>query len=723
RKTRQIQLGSVKVGGDAPITVQSMTKTDTRDVEATLLQIWALEAAGCDIVRCAVPVREAAEKLGEIKRQIRIPLVADIHFNYKLALIALEQGVDGLRLNPGNIGGKAFVQEVVNAAKERRVPIRIGVNAGSLEKDLLAKYGGPTAAGMVESALRHIRILEDCGYQEMKISLKASDPRMMIEAYRLLADQVDYPFHLGVTEAGTPSVGIIKSAVGLGALLSEGIGDTIRVSLSADPVEEVRVGIEILKALGLRRGGLTFVACPSCGRADVDLVKLAREIEEEFKGLNEEIHIAVMGCLPPEQPVVTRDGLRPIAAVTEGDEVLTHAGTYRPVVLATRHHYRGELVEVVPAGLPAFRLTPNHPVWAVPPPAGRRGGDRAPGVRERRGASAQPEWVPAGELRAGWVLAYPVSQEKEDRATQMVPGLGEVPVDEDLLALAGYYLARGTPRGRDGKPERVVFSFTGGRVAACVERLGAALRGLGVPVAVRRRRTGADVLAHSPALGEMLARWFGAGADKRVPDWVMRLPHAKQAALVRALWDAGGSIGRVGGGPAACGTPSATLGVQVHQLLLRLGIPTSLHLRHRAGGRRAWVVTTTAREALAALAGTPGRQPAAGAAQAGQAVLDDGRLYVVVRSVRRVPWEGRVHNLEVEGVHSFAVPGAALHNCEVNGPGEARAADIGVAGGKGIGLIFRGGEVIRKVPEAEIVSAMREEVQRFLAERRAAAPA
>src|SRR6266446_4422914 len=211
RKTRQIQLGSVKVGGGAPITVQSMTKTDTRDVQATLLEIWSLEAAGCDIVRCAVPVRDAAEKLGEIKRQIRIPLVADIHFNYKLAL-------------------------------------------------------------------------------------NASDPLMMIEAYRMLSDQVDYPFHLGVTEAGTPGVGTIKSSVGLGAVLSQGIGDTIRVSLSADPTEEVRVGIDILKALGLRKGGLTFVSCPSCGRADVDLVKLAKEVEDEFKGLNEEIHIAVMGC-------------------------------------------------------------------------------------------------------------------------------------------------------------------------------------------------------------------------------------------------------------------------------------------------------------------------------------------------------------------------------------------------------------------------------------------
>jgi (E)-4-hydroxy-3-methylbut-2-enyl-diphosphate synthase len=296
RKTRQIELGNVKVGGGAPITVQSMTKTDTRDVQATLLEIWSLEAAGCDIVRCAVPVREAAEKLGEIKRQIRIPLVADIHFNYKLALIALQQGVDGLRLNPGNIGGKKFVMEVVTLAKERKIPIRIGVNAGSLEKDLLDKHGGPTAQGMVESALRHIHILEECSYPEMKISLKASDPLMMIEAYRMLADQVDYPFHLGVTEAGTPGVGTIKSAVGLGAVLSQGIGDTIRVSLSADPTEEVRVGIDVLKSLGLRKGGLTFVSCPSCGRADVDLVKLAKEVEDEFRGLNEEIHIAVMGC-------------------------------------------------------------------------------------------------------------------------------------------------------------------------------------------------------------------------------------------------------------------------------------------------------------------------------------------------------------------------------------------------------------------------------------------
>ena len=297
RKTRQLQLGGVKVGGGAPITVQSMTKTDTRDVRATVHQIWALEAAGCDIVRVAVPVREAAEQLGEIKSRIRIPLVADIHFNYKLALIALEQGVDGLRLNPGNIGERWCVEEVIKLAAERRIPIRIGVNAGSLEKDLLKKYNGPTADGMVESALRHIGILEELDYREIKVSLKASDPLMMIEAYRMLAAKVDYPLHLGVTEAGTPTMGTIKSSVGIGTLLAEGIGDTIRVSLSADPVEEVRVGLEILKALGLRKQGMTFVACPSCGRADVDLIALAKKVEERMAPYsNKDIHVAVMGC-------------------------------------------------------------------------------------------------------------------------------------------------------------------------------------------------------------------------------------------------------------------------------------------------------------------------------------------------------------------------------------------------------------------------------------------
>jgi (E)-4-hydroxy-3-methylbut-2-enyl-diphosphate synthase len=298
RPTRQIRVGGVAVGGGAPITVQSMTKTDTRDADATAEQIWALEAAGCEIVRVAVPDADAAAAVPRIRAKIRIPLVVDIHFDYRLALACLEAGVDCLRINPGNIGPTWRVREVTKAAAERRVPIRIGVNAGSLEKHLLQKHGEPTAEAMVESALFHIRILEDLHYPELKVSLKSSDPKMMIDAYRLLAEQVAYPLHLGVTEAGTAASGSVKSAVGIGTLLAEGIGDTIRVSLTEDPTEEVRVGFEILKALGLRTRGLNIIACPSCGRVEIDLVGLTKEVERRLAALNirRSLTVAVMGC-------------------------------------------------------------------------------------------------------------------------------------------------------------------------------------------------------------------------------------------------------------------------------------------------------------------------------------------------------------------------------------------------------------------------------------------
>lgn len=298
RKTRQTQVGSMKIGGDAPVSVQSMTKTDTRNIEATVDQIWALEAAGCELVRVAVPDEEAAAALKEIRPQIRIPLIADIHFNYRLALMALEEGVDGLRLNPGNIGARWKVEEVVRAARDRRVSIRIGVNAGSLEKELMEKYGEPTPEAMVESALKHIQILEDLDYPEIKVSLKASHPPMMIAAYRLLAEKADYPFHLGVTEAGTAFPGTVKSAVGMGALLSQGIGDTIRVSLTEDCVEEIKVGFEILKALDLRKRGLNIIACPSCGRVEIDIMGLTKEVERRLAelGLKKSMNVAVMGC-------------------------------------------------------------------------------------------------------------------------------------------------------------------------------------------------------------------------------------------------------------------------------------------------------------------------------------------------------------------------------------------------------------------------------------------
>ena len=297
KKTRQIHIGPVAIGGGAPISVQSMTNTKTTDTEATLAQIRALAAAGCDIVRLAVPDMDAARNLKNILPKSPVPLVADIHFDYHLALEAIRQGIHGLRLNPGNIGGEENVRKVVEAAKAAGIPIRIGVNAGSLDKKLLAKYGGVTAEALVESALQHVRILEAQGFYDMKISLKAHDVPLTLAAYRLMSEKVDYPLHLGITEAGTAKTGVIKSAVGIGALLAEGIGDTIRISLTGDPVVEVRVANEILKSLGLKEYGPTLVACPTCGRTSIDLPAIAAEVEKKLAGITEPIEVAVMGCV------------------------------------------------------------------------------------------------------------------------------------------------------------------------------------------------------------------------------------------------------------------------------------------------------------------------------------------------------------------------------------------------------------------------------------------
>lgn len=296
RKTKKVKVGRIEIGGNAPISVQSMTNTDTRDVEATIKQVLELEAAGCDIVRLAVFDEECANTIQEIKKVTDIPLVADIHFDYRLALAAIEKGVDKLRINPGNIGGYSQVQEVVAAAKERNVPIRIGVNSGSLKKEILYKYGN-TPQAMVESALEHVAILERLGYENIVISLKASSVMKTIEAYRLMSQRVDYPLHLGVTEAGTAFSGTIKSAIGIGTLLAEGIGDTLRVSLTASPVEEVKVGREILKALGLRPYGIEIISCPTCGRCNIDLMGLTQRLEEKLKGIDYPLKVAVMGCV------------------------------------------------------------------------------------------------------------------------------------------------------------------------------------------------------------------------------------------------------------------------------------------------------------------------------------------------------------------------------------------------------------------------------------------
>ncbi len=305
--TKKIQIGDVTIGGGSPIAIQSMTNTKTEDVKATVAQILNLEQAGCQIIRCAVPTEEAARALGEIKKQIHIPLVADIHFDYKLAILAMENGADKIRINPGNIGGEDRVKAVVDVAKERGIPIRVGVNSGSLEKDLLEKYGGVTAEGLVESALRQVRLIEDLGYDQLVVSLKSSDVMMCVKAYELIAGECIYPLHVGITEAGTLLAGNIKSSIGLGLILNEGIGDTIRVSLTGDPLEEIKSAKLILQTLGLRKEGIEVVSCPTCGRTQIDLIGLADQVQEmvdeieadpaQAEKLPQGLKISFMGCV------------------------------------------------------------------------------------------------------------------------------------------------------------------------------------------------------------------------------------------------------------------------------------------------------------------------------------------------------------------------------------------------------------------------------------------
>ncbi len=297
KMTKEVQVGSVKIGGGNPVVIQSMCNTDTRDVASTVNQILELEEAGCELVRVAILDMEAADAIAEIKKQIHIPLVADIHFDYKLALRVMDLGIDKVRINPGNIGEESRIRQVVEKAKEKKIPIRIGVNSGSLEKDLVEKYGGVTPQGLVESALRHVQILEKYGFHDIVVSIKASDVVFSLEAYQLLSQAIDYPIHVGITEAGTVYGGTIKSAVGIGAILAAGIGDTIRVSLTGNPVEEIRAAKEILKSLGLRKFGIELISCPTCGRTQIDLISIANEVEKLCQGIDKNIKVAVMGCV------------------------------------------------------------------------------------------------------------------------------------------------------------------------------------------------------------------------------------------------------------------------------------------------------------------------------------------------------------------------------------------------------------------------------------------
>lgn len=297
RQTKTVQIGNRVIGGGNPILIQSMTNTKTEDVDATVVQIQKLAAAGCDIIRCAVPTKEAAEALGEIKKQIQIPLVADIHFDYRLAIAAMENGADKIRINPGNIGSKERLQAVVEVAKKRNIPIRVGVNSGSLEKNLVEKYHGVTAEGIVESALDKVQMIEDMGYDNLVISIKSSDVLMCVKAHELIAEKTQHPLHVGITESGTIISGNIKSSIGLGLILHQGIGDTIRVSLTGDPLEEIKSAKLILRTLGLRKGGIEVVSCPTCGRTQINLIELANQVENMVADIPLDIKVAVMGCV------------------------------------------------------------------------------------------------------------------------------------------------------------------------------------------------------------------------------------------------------------------------------------------------------------------------------------------------------------------------------------------------------------------------------------------
>ncbi|MCH5332314.1 MAG: flavodoxin-dependent (E)-4-hydroxy-3-methylbut-2-enyl-diphosphate synthase [Agathobacter sp.] len=344
-RTREVAIGSRVIGGGAEIAIQSMTNTRTEDVEATVAQIERLTAAGCEIIRCAVPTMAAAAALSEIKKRITIPLVADIHFDYRLALSAIEHGADKIRINPGNIGSAERVRAVVDAAKERAVPIRVGVNSGSLEKELLEKYGGVTAEALVESALTQAKRIEDMGYDNLVISIKSSDVMMCVKAHELIAEQTDHPLHVGITEAGTLTAGNIKSAVGLGLILHQGIGDTIRVSLTADPVEEVKSAKMILRTLGLKKGGIEVVSCPTCGRTQIDLIALANRVETLAAEFPLDIKVAVMGCVVNGPGEAREADLGIAGGIGEG--------------LLIRH---GEVVKKVPEQelLPALRYELEH---------------------------------------------------------------------------------------------------------------------------------------------------------------------------------------------------------------------------------------------------------------------------------------------------------------------------------------------------------------------------
>jgi (E)-4-hydroxy-3-methylbut-2-enyl-diphosphate synthase len=712
-----------------------MITEDTRSVPAAVEQILRLYEAGCELVRVTAPSMRDAYAIGEIKaeldrRGVEVPLVADVHHEGMNIALEVAKHVDKVRINPGLFvfrkrkpgfeysdeeiaAAQAEIEEqlgpVIEACKARDIALRIGVNHGSLSERLTVMYGD-TPEGMVQSALEFIAICEKHDYRNLVISLKASRAPVMIQANRLMVIRMaergmDYPLHLGVTEAGDGQYARVKSTAGIATLLSEGIGDTIRVSLAEDPIHEIPVCYEILQGLGLRRTRTEFIACPSCGRTKFDLPTVLNEVRDatgHLKGLN----IAVMGCFPAGEKVVTEDGFAAIDALEEGKQVLTEGGDFAPVTALETHHFNGELVEIKPRGAPAVRMTPNHPVLALTrngrEKAGRRRWENVAGIP---GNGHEPKWRAAGRIDRDSVLLYPIIQGEEPVA--QVPEAPEIAVDAGFLTVAAAYVAEGSVGGLNGKPQQLFFSF-GSHEAALAQSIAAIFCGYDAGTTVRERpeRNTCETIVHSTRLATLFARLFGRRAEnKRLPSWMLTLPRQQQRTLLRTLWQCDGYVGTVRNYPRATYvTVSPALAFQVHQLLLRQGIPATLFRRQPANRQATHYISVASADGLRRLAEVlevPIAVPE-GRTRTARLGLDERFLYLPVQSVTTAPYHGTVYNLEVARAHTYVSSLCTVHNCIVNGPGEMADADYGYVG-KGAGLItlYRGREIVKNMVPAE----------------------
>ncbi len=634
RKTREVRVGDIGIGGNNPVRVQTMITAETMNTPAAVEQIIQLYEAGAEIVRVTAPNLREAQNLGEIKAELRrrgyghIPLVADVHHQGMEIALECTKHVEKIRINPGlfvfrkpdpsrvEYSPSEIQQEleaieqallpVIRACKERGVAMRIGVNHGSLSERIKVMYGD-SPVGMVESALEYIRICESHGFKDIVISLKASRVPVMLSANRLMVERMnqlgmDYPLHLGVTEAGDGMYARIKSAIGIGTLLAEGIGDTIRVSLAEDPLNEIEACYDILQALGLRKTKVEYIACPSCGRTKFDLPTVLNQVREATRHLVG-LDIAVMGCLPPDQPVMTETGLKPIHRIQVGERVLTEQGTLEPVSAIESHSFEGELIEIVPRGAPPLRLTPNHPVLALTRSCTIKGDrPRWQNMADLINRWQEARWYPAQEITRNHVLLYPVLKENQ--------------------------------------------------------------------------------------------------ISERVPD------EAKQIIeYLQKLWRCDGYCGVVRGYPrASYVTVSPALAFVVHQLLLRLGIPASLTVRQPANRQRTYIISVTSGDGLRRFADRLGFKVEVPESRqrTGRLVLDSRYLYLPVAAVRRLPYRGTVHNLEVAHAHTYVGSLCVVHNCIVNGPGEMADADYGYVGrGSGKIALYRKGQLVKNDIPAE----------------------